>query len=164
MSNPLIDFTFRDTGKSVKIRKVSPMLAVDVEATIPKPKPPVNKVDYGNGPVDEPNYADPGYDQAVKARSNLVGAAVLRATILRGVVVEGEEWRQEVAEYRQFVKDMTGEELTEPSDLVVYVMRICVGTTDDMNELMAAISTRSQPTAEAVERSKASFPGALPGA
>jgi hypothetical protein len=155
----ITEFEFKDTGKKVKIKKVSPMLAVDVEASIPKPTPPLSEVDYGEpkGKVMEPNYSDPGYNKALERRTERVGIAVLKATILRSVTVEGEEWHKEVEEYRAFIQETTGEPLTEPSDLYIYIMRICVGTQDDMEDLMTAITKRSQPTQEEVERAKSSF-------
>ena len=154
----LTEHIFKDTGKSVKIRKVSPMVAVDIEKSIPRPKPPMNTVDYGNGPVQEANYSDPGYMNALEERQAEVGFASLRATIMRGVVVEGDEWKDEVLEYRKFIFETTEKELEEKSDLIVYIMRICMGTQEDMNDLLLAISTRSQPTQEVIDQAKSRFP------
>lgn len=159
--NEWTEFTFHDTGKVVKIRKVSPMLAIDIDASIPRPAPPTNRVDYGppKGVVDEPNYNDPGYLAAVRERDARVGIAATRATILRGVTVEGDEWKKDVEEYRQFILETTGANLEEKNDLILYVLRVCVGSQEDMTDLITAITQRSQPTREGIERAKASFPG-----
>lgn len=157
----LTDFVFTDTGISVKIRKVSPMLVADIEASIPHPQPPEQIVDYGEpkGKVKEKNLSDPVYLAAMNERVTLVYQAWRTALIRRGVVLEGEDWKQEVAEYRQFIQDQTGHPLDEPDDRLVYILRICIGTIEDQDELINAITRRSQPTEAAIEEAKASFPG-----
>lgn len=155
----LTDFTFKDTGITVKIQKVSPMLAMDIDAAIPRPEPPLNEVDYGEGrgKVQEPNLQDPAYLKALDERTSQVGLAVIKATILRGVVVEADGWQAKVSDYRQFIQETTGKPLQEQSDLYVYITRLCVGTDEDLTDLVNAITKRSQPTQEEIERSKASF-------
>jgi hypothetical protein len=155
----LIDFTFKDTGITVKIRKISPMLAADVAASMPDPLPPEQTVDYGEprGKVLERNYSDPGY-LAQKAENNIkIFRALQRVMLLRAVIVEGDEWKAEVKEYRDFIEKHTGKPLDEPEDLVVYVLRVCVGSEEDLNDLLTAITKRSQPTPEAVDAAKDSF-------
>lgn len=155
----LIDFTFRDTGITVKIRKISPMLVTDIQESIPEPQPPLNEVDYGEprGKVLEPNLQDPGYKLAMQEHQHRIFLTWRRAMILRSVLVEGEDWRQEVKEYREFIQEQTGHPLDEPNDLVVYVLRICVGSEEDLGELIQAITRRSQPTPEEIEKAKDSF-------
>jgi hypothetical protein len=153
------DFTFPDTGITVKIRKVSPMILADINAAFPEPKPPENEVDYGEplGKVMERNYSDPSYKVALQERNAKVFQALQRTMILRGVEVEGDAWKKEVEDYREFMQKETGTPLEETNDLVVYVLRLCVGSQEDLTDLISAITTRSQPTQEAVERAKASF-------
>lgn len=155
----LTDHTFRDTGITVKIRKISPMMAADVANAIPEPKPPLQEVDYGEpkGKVMEPNYSDPAYLAAKTAHQKRIFEVLQRVMIRRAVKVPGDEWQDEVREYREFIKEQTGVELDEPDDLVVYILRICVGSEDDLTELLTAITSRSQPTAEAIEKAKDSF-------
>lgn len=157
----LTDYTFRDTGITVKIRKISPMLAADVAAAMPEPLPPEQEVDYGEpkGVVMERNYSDPDYQAAKAEHQKKVFAALQRVMILRAIHVEGDEWKKEVTEYREFIEKHTGVPLEEKEDLVVYVMRVCVGSEDDLIELLGAITGRSQPTPEAIEAAKTSFRG-----
>jgi hypothetical protein len=157
----LTDFTFKDTGITVKIRKVSPMLAADVNASMPEPLPPEQEVDYGDpkGKVMERNYSSPSYLADLQAHKVRIFTALQRVMILRAVVVEGEEWREEVREYRQFLQEQTGAPLDEPNDLVVYVLRLCVGSQEDLADLLTAITSRAQPTQEAIEQAKRSFRG-----
>lgn len=154
-----IDFTFRDTGITVKIRKISPMLVTDITESIPEPKPPLNEVDYGEprGKVLEPNLQDPSYKMALQEHQHKIFLAWRRAMILRSVIIEGEDWKQDVQDYREFIKEQTGFPLDEPNDLVVYVLRICVGSEEDLGEMIQAITRRSQPTPEEIERAKSSF-------
>ena len=161
----LTDYTFRDTGITVKIRKISPMLAADVAAAMPEPLPPEQEVDYGEpvGKVKERNYSDPAYISAKAEHQKKVFMALQRVMIIRSIKVEGEEWKEDVAEYREFIEKHTGAPLAETEDLVVYVMRICIGSEDDLIELLGAITGRSQPTPEAVEAAKASFRGEIQG-
>lgn len=157
----LIDFTFRDTGITVKIRKISPMLVTDISESIPMPKPPLNEVDYGEprGKVQEPNLQDPAYQKALEDRQVQIFKTWRRVMILRGVQVEGEAWKEEVKEYRAFMQEQTGYPLEETNDLVVYVLRLCVGSEEDLGELIEAITRRSQPTREEIEKAKDSFRG-----
>lgn len=159
MTTELKMFRFPDTGITIKIRKVSPLLAVDVDASIPRPTPPLNKVDYGDGrgEVMEPNLSDPSYLKELEERTAKVGMAVIKATILRSVIVDGEDWKEDVKDYRQFILETTGAPLDEPSDLYVYVTRICTGTQEDLTDLIGAITSRSQPTPEEIAKAKDSF-------
>lgn len=157
----LTDFTFQDTGITVKIRKISPMLAADVNASMPEPLPPEQEVDYGEprGIVKERNYSDPQYVNDLAAHKQKVFQALQRVMIKRAVIVEGEEWLDAVKEYRDFILEETGIPLAETSDLLVYVMRVCIGSNEDMTDLLSAITSRSQPTQEAIEQAKRSFRG-----
>jgi hypothetical protein len=161
----LTDFTFRDTGITVKIKKISPMLAADITEAMPAPQPPLNEVDYGEpkGKVLERNYSDPSYMDALIKHQLKINEVWRRVMILRGVVVEGDDWRKEVEEYRKFIAKQTGAHMTEPEDLVVYVLRICVGSDEDLAEMITAITRRSQPTQESVESAKQSFRGEIQG-
>jgi hypothetical protein len=155
----LAEFTFKDTGITVQIRKVSPMLAADVAAAMPEPLPPEQEVDYGEpvGKVMERNYGDPKYVVTLAEHRHRLYDTLQRAIILRSVVATDGKWKDDVNEYRQFLLSQTGKEIDEKDDLVVYVTRICVGSQEDLNDLMAAITRRSQPTEEAVAAAKADF-------
>lgn len=159
----LTDFTFQDTGITVKIKKVSPMLAADVSASMPEPLPPEQEVDYGEprGKVMEPNYSDPKYTAEIAEHNKKVFQALQRAMIKRAVIVEGDDWKKEAQEYREFIQSTTGKPLEEPDDLLVYVLRVCIGSQEDMTDLLNAITKRSQPTQEAVEQAKRSFRGQI---
>src|SRR5512138_1177729 len=137
----LTDFTFKDTGITVKIRKVSFYLYGDIEASFPRPEPPEQEVDYGEpkGRVKEKNLSDPAYQAALTARTIAVNVAWRKALVKRAVVLEGDDWKKEVADYRQNILSITGHELDESDDFLVYILRICVGTPEDQEDLINAI-------------------------
>jgi hypothetical protein len=87
-----------------------------------------------------------------------VWKAYRRALILRGVVVENDDWKKAVEEYRALIAQETnGGQIEEKDDFVVYVQRVCVGSMEDLDELEHDITNRSGPTTEAIEKAKATF-------
>lgn len=165
MTEKLYPFTFSDTGRVVRIRKVGPMPLTKLRKDNPPPAAPVIQVDYGDGEKrQEINEADPAYLEAVKRYEIDFGIKTTLFYLERGVVVElGEAEKQEVAEFRQFWQDEYGTPLGG-SDKSVYVQYICIGTEDEMNELLEAITRRSHPTEAAVADSVAGFPAEVSGA
>ena len=158
----LTDFTFSDTGITVKLQKVSPYLANDIADSNPPPEPPLVEVDYGQprGKVKEKNWQSPEYIKLVNEHDSKVNDIYNRLLVLRGVVeIEDENWQEKVKEYRKLIKEETGNDVVEKSDKLVYILRIALGTMDDFHDLMKAITRRSYPTAEAVEAAKESFQG-----
>jgi hypothetical protein len=153
----LTPFKFQDTGISVKIRKVSPLLINELYKLYPAPKPPLQEVDYGDGKkVQEVNEAHPDYVQALADHNTQIYEQLKKLLVKRGVVCEVD--KDAVDELRQFWQDEYGNHL-EGTDLEIYVLYICAGSDADINELMDAITRRSQPTQEAKELAKVSFPG-----
>lgn len=106
-------FTFKDSGKTVKIRKVSPYLWADIDATIPMPAAPEQEVDYGEprGRVMEKNLSDPAYQAALASRAVEVSQAWRKGLIKWGVVLEDDTWKDSVAEYRALILSTTGKAL-----------------------------------------------------
>lgn len=146
-----------DTGEIVLIRKVSPLLAQAAQRQIPKPRPPMNRVDYGDGDVrDEPNPADPAYQEALAAWQEALEARVRLIAIRMGVAIEWtEEKRQRLAELRQVAGEI-GIEI-ESDDTVAFVSHIAIGTADDYQELVEAIMQRVRPTEEAIAEAVETF-------
>jgi hypothetical protein len=153
----LTPFTFKDTGISVKIRKVSPLLINELYKLYPAPKPPLQEVDYGDGKkVMEPNEAHPDHVQALADHNVQIYEQMKKLLVKRGVVCEVD--KEAVDELRQFWNEEYGKEL-EGTDLEVYVFYICAGSDVDIDDLMTVITRRSQPTKEAKELAKITFPG-----
>lgn len=157
--NELIPFTFQSTGKVVQIRKVSPFLQIEIQKAFPAPEPPVQEVDYGDGDVRmEKNFAHPDYVRALENYNLELSDKIQRLIIKRGVAVEiTEEIRKEVEELRGFWLDEYGVELPEKNEKMIYVLDICIGTQEDGEELIAAITRRSQPTEVAIKQAEGTF-------
>lgn len=147
---PLPDFTFKDTGITVQIRKVSPLLGMEIRKAFPPPKPPVVETPLG----PEENEADPDYEAAMQAYGLMIEEKASRLYIKRGVecVVD-----QEAVE--RLRADMRDEGITlEGDDKYLYIRYICVGSQEDYQDLLIAISRRSQPTEVAVAEAVETFP------
>lgn len=163
-------FTFPDTGITVQLHKVSPLLRDDIDAMLrrqfPPPQPPLNVVPsgFGDGATrQEPNEADPDHQQALMRwqieHINRMGQKLMDLAIRN--YVECEVDHEAVAELRAAMQAM-GVEL-DPDDKYVYVSRICIGTPDDQRDFSNALFTRAAALREAVQAHKATFPDNLPG-
>ena len=156
----LTAFTFKDTGVKVLIKKVSPLLVVELQKAFPPPAPPRQRVQIGDEWAEEPNPAHPDYTEAMAKYSQEMEMRVRMLLINRGVVIPDDngDWKAEVAELREFWQVNYGKELAG-DDKTVYISNIAVGTDMDLGDLLTAIMQRSQPTEEAVAAAKSSFPG-----
>lgn len=151
-----IAFTFRDTGEVVFVSKVSLFLAREITKNFPPPKPPLNKVMYGTEEVWEPNESDPEYIEAVRAHDEEVKLILMRLMIKRGVWVQWDDYKaSQVASLRQDALDLKTE--LDPDDKLAWIMYIAAGTPEDMNELLTAITQRSQPTEGAIRENISNF-------
>jgi len=146
------------------IRKVSPMLAMEVNRIFPVPQPPQQEVDYGDGKKRlEANLAHPDYQAALLKRDENIQKKMQSLIFKRGIaMVLTDEQKQEVADLRKYWKDDMGEEL-DGDDLFVWVSYIAIEDEKDMTGLMNAIMSVSQPTQEAIEKAKDMFPSTVQG-
>jgi hypothetical protein len=171
---PLETHTFKDTGWTVQIRKLSPFLKDDIESGLRSmdrksekmPKPPM--VPGVEGKL-EPNESDPDYMTAL-GRYNFelrgrVNEALLRAAIRRGIVLDtiGEDIVAE--EIARFKTELEADGIISPDEDPKYffVTRICIGSDEDTREMYDALFKRSQPSREEIEDQKAMFRGDVPG-
>jgi len=161
----LFPYTFKDTGIKVKIKKVSPLLIVEVQKAMPVPKPPMQDVVYGDPgdpgakKVQEPNESHPDYLADIDDYNMALEMKVRKFMIMRGVVINlDDEQKQEVKQLREEWKEEFDAELNG-SDKFLYISYIAIGTDADMEELMDVIMRRSQPTEAVITEVKASFQG-----
>ncbi len=153
----LTPFTFKDTGLQVMIRKVSPLLVNELNRAFPAPRPPAQEVDYGDGVKRiEENPASPEYTAALERHAQENMLRLRKLLIKRGVVCEPD--LEAVQELRAQYKEDYGIEL-EGTDQEIYIMYICAGTDADLQDLLNAVLTRSQPTKAEVDLARVSFPG-----
>lgn len=163
----LESFTFTDTGITVQLRKVSPLLRDDVDALLrrkfPPPQPPLSRGTEGFGEAKmETNPADPDYQAALLKwqieHYQRVGDTLLELGIKRYVECEVD---QEAVKTLRADMAALGVEL-DADDKFVFVSRIAIGTRDDLDEFSNALFKRRQ-LQEAVDAHKATFRGDISG-
>lgn len=158
----LIPYTIKDTGTHILIRRVSPLLVMELRKAFPEPKPPMQEVDVGGETRLEANYAHPDYQATLAEYNDAMELRIRRLMLKRGVVIpeDNTTWRQELADMRKFWLDEFGVELPvlDKDEQVDWLSYCAFGTDSDFSELYAAILQRSQPTPEAVDAAKAGFP------
>jgi len=154
------DYEIKDTGVTIKIRKVSPLLIQKLQQAHPAPRPPKQEVDYGDGKKrTEENPSHPDHLQALVAHEEMIQEMTQRLLLKRGVEFElTDEMKAEIEELREFYLEEFEQELSE-DDKDVWLFYIALGTTDDYQELLSAIYTRNNITEDALEAAKNSFQG-----
>ena len=163
--NELMPFTFKDTGVTVKIKKVSPLLLLEVQKAFPPPEPPMQDVVYGD-PDDpgakmeqEPNYAHPDHLANIDEYKMELEEKIRFLMIKRGVVINlTAAQKEEVKELREYWKEEYGAEI-KLNDKLLFINYIAIGTDSDIADLIQVISSRSQPTGAAIAEAKAGFQG-----
>lgn len=154
--NELTPFTFESTGVTAKLRKVSPYLVFELQRSFPPPDAPMQEVSYGDGETRlEANPAHPDYLKEYQRYQLDLEGKIRRLMIKRGVVCEFD--KQEVADLREFWISEYEKELPEKDDFVAYITYLAMGTQEDAEELIAAITRRSQPTEAAVQLAQGTF-------
>ena len=150
--NPLTPHTVKDTGAVLMIRKVSPLLALEIRNTVIKPQPPTQQVDYGDGKiVEEPNAAHPDYKIALQYYEEEVTDRTNRMVLRRGVHLDlTDEMKADVKELRKEWQEELGVDIPY-NDQYVYICYIALGTNEDFQELLEAILSRSGISGPALE-------------
>jgi hypothetical protein len=173
--------TFRDSGITVKLHKLSPMTSQEIMAAVQrersdtKPQPPIFEIDYGKGTIQEPNYAHPLYVERLDRWQSECNAEanrrLFRLACLAAVEVEiTPEVHAEIKRKKRLLRlaaklEWEDDPELEPdeNDQIFYVTHICCASPEDVTEFYAAIALRSQPTEAAIEQHKASFRGDVQG-
>lgn len=152
-----IPFRLHDTGETVYISKVNPLLVREITRNFPPPKPPLNKMQYGEEWVDEPNELDPSYIQEKQQHDEEVNNRLIKLVIRRGVWIDWNEQKaQQVTTLRQDMEELGNTDLPE-DDKLIWVMYLAVGTPEDMEELVTAVTRRSRPTEKPIQENISSF-------
>lgn len=165
---PLPAHTFKDSGITIRIRKVGPTtqmrFAQAIQREYPKPEAPIVQTEAG----PEANPADPAYLEAIDEWGQLqwkvLNDRMLTFAALEAEIEIGPEEQKEIARKRRHLtltgltteenEDMTQEE----RDKVFYILQVACATPDDLREFGQAVQQRSTPTEEAVQRHLATFP------
>lgn len=173
--------TFKDSGVTVRLRKLSPLTgqeianAVAKELADSKPQPPTVEVDYGQGKRIILHDGDPTYQELLdKWQANVNRIANDRLFDLAAIdAVEltiGEAEREQINRKKRYLRLIAKVEWEdrpelEPdeNDRLFYMTHIACGSAEDLKDFYRAVMERSQPTEAAIERHKESFPGDVQG-
>jgi len=169
---PLPEHTFKDSGITIKIRKVGPTtqqrLAQAIMKELPEPTPPTVETELGA----ETNAADPAYLAAMEVwntqtRNELTQRLLLIAALEAEVTID-DAARADIARKKRHLKLIgipveDNPDLTEAeNEKVFYILHVAAGTPEDLGEFSQAVMRRSVPTEEAVQSQIATFQRDLP--
>lgn len=156
MDKKLESVTLPDSGVTLQIRRLGPVLANDIrkrmKRNVPKPAPPMQEIDVGGEKRLEPNEAHPEYAAALQEYNADLAMFFIEELVKYGVVCEIDA--EEVAQLRA----MGGDDLPK-DDVVLYVTRLAITSQADMATLQNSILGRFQPTEAAVKSAAENFPG-----
>lgn len=144
---------FPGSGKSCYLPPVTVAgMSLKVQRKHPRPEPPLNKVDYGDGkPTFERNYADPEYHLRVRQWEAFVAAEAQRLAISRVYRMKlTAEQQAEVDALRAAFPDEYDE---TDSDTALWFEDIALQTSDDLMALVRALGGPDEEVIEAVEDS-----------
>jgi hypothetical protein len=149
------------SGETVLVKPVSPFLMHKVRNSIPRPRPPMQRVNLGTPEQpkweESPNEADPDYGQALKEWTHTVEAKSRALNIDLGARIEWtDEKRQAVAEIKA-AGEAHGLTFEGESDTFIYVSYVAVKGAEDYNTLLRAILNESRPTEGAIQEAVATF-------
>ena len=169
---PLPEHAFKDSGITIRIRKVGPTtqqrLAQQIQKEIPEPQPPIVETEAGK----EANPADPQYlldreKWEQRTRGELTNRLMLIAALEAEVTID-DQARVEIARRNRHLRligipyeanpDLTDEE----NERVFYILHVAAASPEDLGEFGAAVLRRSVPTEEAVQSQIATFQRDLP--
>lgn len=145
MSN-FIPFTFKSTGVEIQIRPVSPLLAQRAHQSIPKPIPPMERVENPDGSFrDEPNPNHPSYAEAMKAWREAIEQISRDVYIENGIEMTlSEDQKKDVDALRARMakKGVT----LDDDDVTVFIAYRAIGSNQDYIDFLNVVSGESQPT------------------
>lgn len=148
--------TFPDSGKTAYIPAVSMNgIALKVTRKHPRPAPPVQLVDFGDGVKRrETNYADPDYHEQIRGWNNFLEAEVQNIALGRvATMTLNDEQKAEVAAWKA---ENPGQWDEGDSEAALWLEEIAITTQNDFRALITLLSGVDEEVVDAVG---ASFPG-----
>ena len=156
------DYTFPETGVTVKVRKVSPFIAVEARAALskdpknPKPEPPKVLIDEP-GPLQgtyEENTTDPDYIAALREWENGIQIKITELLIKRTVVeILDEGWQEDVLQYRLDMESIGKTDLPDDDKYVyiIYLAAAAVGATDLFGKFLTSTVNPTEGVSAAID-------------
>ena len=178
-------YTFRDSGVTCRLRRLSPVTMQRIQEAIIRewkalppeddrafPEPPTEPVAIGGGPErDEPNPNDPAYKERLSAWESAVQKEVMerfvRIAALDACLFEPGEI--DAAWCERFERRMAAEGSAlgipkhyegEDRHQIIWVIYHCIGSNQDLSEFVQHLVTRTQIREEEVAAHVATFPAA----
>jgi hypothetical protein len=146
-----------DSGIEVTVKKVSPLLFVQLRRQFPPPQPPRQKVlDINQKEVWEENLAHPDYLEAKEKYELEMEERMGHLLYKRGVDVPIDT--QALTELKEFWKTEFGIELTG-DDKELYIQYFVIVSANDKEALQNAVLSLSQPTQEDLNAAQQAFRG-----
>ena len=156
MSSKLFNHTTNDGGVTLQIRKVSPLVATEIRKKFPAPRPPLVKVDYGDGKFEmEANPDHPNHKAAMEDYQLLLEEKIRRAYLKLGCVCSPDV--ELVAETRATLQEI-GLDMSADNDDFIFINYIAVASAEDYNDLIQAIISRSVPSEADIQAASDTFP------
>ncbi len=170
-------YTFKDTGITVQMHRISPMTIQHLSAAILKeckalppehehayPQPPVQMVEVGGGkPIPQVHDDDPDYLRKLAEwqawSSNETSERMLRMMAIDYLIVDDTEIRPRVEQVRRMLRregvpldEPMGDDYTqEDRNRIIYLRHVCLGSAEDLSEFSRFLSQRTQPSEEAIQ-------------
>lgn len=153
---------FPDSGKTAWIPAVSLWsMALKLQRRFPRPDPPLNAVDYGDGRTRyEHNFADPDWKRAVEQWESFLEAKSQQEALKRVYASKlSEDQKAEVEAWKEEYPAFWDE---HDSDTAIWFENIGIQSDEDFLTLIRAL--RGNIDEEAVERIQDTFQGNAQGA
>lgn len=160
MKAKMVLVEFPDSGKKVYVKPVSlSALTMRFQRRIPKPKPPMVKVNYrdGRGDIFEANYADPDYATNMKLwQAHVIQMATDEAFRRAANFKLTEEQQAELDAWKAENPDAFDE---QDSDAELWLEEIALSSEDDFMVWANFIQSSGDPQQEVVESTAEGFQG-----
>lgn len=167
MTTELRQVRLPTSGKVVTVCKPpfsSAALTIQVRRSLPKPQPPMQKVDYGNGEEWEENGLHPDYQAALRAWEGDVNLALCEALVDFGTEVHqltGEELNEAHAARRKLERVVP---LNGMTDKDVWLRFVAVASDEDYRVLWQSIAAIGTATEAQIAAYVETFRGDVQGA
>lgn len=145
MTTQLFTHTFKGSGRTVSLERVSPLLVAKLKKSMRPPAPPTEDVPRPDGTVEKvSNPAHPDYAATLESWQ-LERETALREFYIRHSLRHRftEEDKIEI-EHMRADAALSGIDLSSETDEFVFVSYICVRTPTDYQEFIAAVQGISE--------------------
>ena len=168
----LPEHTFKDSGITIRIRKIGPTTQQRIAQAIVKemvePQVPTVETDLGK----EANPADPAYiaarDEWEKETNREMIRRLMLVAALEAEIAIDDRAKADIARKKRSLELADVPWVPDPrhtpdeDERVFYILHVAAATPDDLKEFGDAVRNRSLPTEEAVQSQIATFQRDLP--